>query len=144
MAIHIVNFSVLYKIIFPSGLNWYSKEEYWRPLNYHIQTNSFPEICGRVCPQDRLCEGSCTLNDDFGAVNIGAVEKYITDTAFAMGWRPELKKAKDTGFKVAIIGAGPAGLACADILIQNGVKAVVYDKYERIGGLLSFEFLLLN
>ncbi len=102
------------------------------------RTNSLPEICGRVCPQDRLCEGACTLNDGFGAVTIGAVERYISDTAFAQGWRPDLSQVKDTGKKVAIIGAGPAGLACADVLTRNGVKAVVYDRYEEIGGLLTF------
>ncbi|MBK2126313.1 glutamate synthase subunit beta [Fangia hongkongensis] len=102
------------------------------------QTNSLPEICGRVCPQDRLCEGSCTLDDDFGAVNIGAIEKYITDTAFEMGWEPQKPSIKPTGKTVAIIGAGPAGLACADILIQNGITPIVYDRYPQIGGLLSF------
>ncbi|MBL0953023.1 MAG: glutamate synthase small subunit, partial [Pseudomonas sp.] len=74
------------------------------------QTNTLPEVCGRVCPQDRLCEGACTLNDGFGAVTIGSVEKYITDTAFAMGWRPDMSKVKPTGKRVAVIGAGPAGL----------------------------------
>jgi len=102
------------------------------------RTNSLPEICGRVCPQDRLCEGACTLNDDFGAVTIGAVEKYINDTAFAQGWRPDLSRVKPTGKHVAIIGAGPAGLSCADVLTRNGVKAVVYDRYAEIGGLLTF------
>ncbi len=102
------------------------------------QTNSLPEICGRVCPQDRLCEGSCTLDEDFGAVSIGAIEKYITDTALAMGWKPEIADIAKTGKKVAIIGAGPAGLACADILTQHGITAVVYDKHPEIGGLLSF------
>jgi len=102
------------------------------------QTNTLPEVCGRVCPQDRLCEGACTLNDGFGAVTIGNVEKYITDTAFAMGWRPDVSSAKDTGKRVAIIGAGPAGLGCADILVRNGVKPVVFDKYPEIGGLLTF------
>ena len=102
------------------------------------QTNSLPEVCGRVCPQDRLCEGACTLNDGFGAVTIGNVEKYITDTAFAMGWRPDLSQRTWTDKKVAIVGAGPAGLAAADILVRNGVKAVVFDKYPEIGGLLTF------
>lgn len=102
------------------------------------QTNSLPEICGRVCPQDRLCEGSCTLNDGFGAVTIGAIEKYISDTAFEKGWRPDLSKVNETGKRVAIVGAGPAGLGCADVLTRHGVKAVVYDRYEEIGGLLTF------
>ena len=102
------------------------------------QTNSLPEICGRVCPQDRLCEGACTLNDGFGAVTIGAIEKYISDTAFEQGWRPDLSNVTQTGKRVAIIGAGPAGLGCADVLTRHGVKAVVYDRYEEIGGLLTF------
>ena len=102
------------------------------------KTNSLPEICGRVCPQDRLCEGACTLNDGFGAVTIGSVEKYISDQAFAQGWKPDLSNVEDTGKKVAIIGAGPAGLGCADILSRNGVKAIVFDRYPEIGGLLTF------
>ncbi|MDX2417433.1 MAG: FAD-dependent oxidoreductase [Xanthomonadales bacterium] len=102
------------------------------------QTNSLPEICGRICPQDRLCEGACTLNTDFGAVTIGAIERHITDTAFAQGWRPDLSGVVQTDHKVAIIGAGPAGLSCADVLARNGVKAIVYDKHPEIGGLLSF------
>lgn len=102
------------------------------------RTNSLPEICGRVCPQDRLCEGACTLNDGFGAVTIGSVEKYITDNAFAQGWRPDLSHIQKTGKRVAIIGAGPAGLGCADILVRNGVEAVVYDRHPEIGGLLTF------
>ena len=102
------------------------------------QTNSLPEICGRICPQDRLCEGACTLNDDFGAVTIGSIEKYITDEAFKQGWRPSLSGVEETGKTVAIIGAGPAGLACADVLARNGVKSVVYDRYQRIGGLLTY------
>ncbi|GLR72836.1 FAD-dependent oxidoreductase [Agaribacter marinus] len=102
------------------------------------KTNSLPEVCGRVCPQDRLCEGACTLNDDFGAVTIGSIEKYITDKAFEMGWRPDMSGVELTDKKVAIVGAGPAGLACADILVRNGVKPVVFDKYEEIGGLLTF------
>ena len=100
-------------------------------------TNPLPEVCGRVCPQDRLCEGSCTL-EEFGAVTIGAVEKYIVDTALATGWRPDMSAVEATGKRVAVIGAGPAGLACADKLAHAGVQAVVYDRYEQIGGLLQF------
>jgi glutamate synthase (NADPH/NADH) small chain len=102
------------------------------------RTNSLPEVCGRVCPQDRLCEGACTLNDGFGAITIGSIERYITDEAVKRGWRPDLSGVVATGKKVAIIGAGPAGLGCADILARNGVQAVVYDKYPEIGGLLTF------
>ncbi|MCB5196609.1 FAD-dependent oxidoreductase [Deefgea salmonis] len=103
------------------------------------KTNSLPEICGRVCPQDRLCEGACTLNQvDAGAVSIGSVEKYITDEAFKAGWRPDMSGVIKTGKKVAIIGAGPAGLGCADVLVRNGVTPVVFDRYEEIGGLLTF------
>ncbi|MCE9685345.1 FAD-dependent oxidoreductase [Shewanella sp. AS16] len=102
------------------------------------ETNTLPEICGRVCPQDRLCEGACTLNDGFGAVTIGNVEKYITDTAIAQGWRPDMTKVSPRSERVAIVGAGPAGLGCADILARNGVKAVVFDKYPQIGGLLTY------
>ncbi|MCZ6882361.1 MAG: FAD-dependent oxidoreductase [Gammaproteobacteria bacterium] len=102
------------------------------------KTNSLPEVCGRICPQDRLCEGACTLNTGFGAVTIGSVEKYITDTAIAQGWSPDLSAVVDSGRKVAVVGAGPAGIGCADILARNGVKAVVYDRYPEIGGLLTF------
>ena len=102
------------------------------------KTNSLPEICGRICPQDRLCEGACTLEDGFGAVSIGSIEKYITDEAFRLGWKPDMSNVIKTDRTVAIIGAGPAGLACADILTRNGVKAKIYDKYSRIGGLLTF------
>ncbi|WP_105200600.1 FAD-dependent oxidoreductase [Pseudoalteromonas sp. T1lg10] len=102
------------------------------------RTNSLPEVCGRVCPQDRLCEGACTLNEEFGAVTIGNIEKYITDTAFAMGWKPDMKHVVWSDKKVAIIGAGPAGLGCADVLVRNGVKPVVFDRHPEIGGLLTF------
>ncbi|VEA43617.1 glutamate synthase [Salmonella enterica subsp. enterica] len=95
-------------------------------------------MCGRVCPQDRLCEGSCTLHDEFGAVTIGNIERYINDKAFEMGWRPDMTGVRQTDKRVAIIGAGPAGLACADVLTRNGVKAVVFDRHPEIGGLLTF------
>ncbi len=102
------------------------------------ETNSLPEVCGRVCPQDRLCEGACTLNSGFGAVTIGQVEKYISEEAFKAGWRPDMRHVVATGKKVAIIGAGPAGLGCADVLARNGVQAVVFDRNPEIGGLLTY------
>ena len=102
------------------------------------QTNSLPEICGRVCPQDRLCEGACTLEDANGAVTIGSIEKYITDTAVSLGWRPDMSNVTDTGKRVGIVGAGPAGLAAADVLARNGIRSVVFDAYPEIGGLLTY------
>jgi glutamate synthase (NADPH/NADH) small chain len=102
-------------------------------------TNTFPEICGRICPQDKLCEGNCVIEQaGFGTVTIGAVEKYITETAFDMGWvkprLPEQELAQSAG----IIGAGPAGLAAAEILRARGYRVTVYDRYDRIGGLLTY------
>lgn len=102
------------------------------------QTNSLPEICGRVCPQDRLCEGACTLNDGIGAVSIGNVERYISDEAFKQGWRPDMSHVVDSGKRVGIVGAGPAGLAAADVLARQGIRSVVFDAYPEIGGLLTF------
>ena len=122
----------------PNWLKLVSEGNLEQAAELSHQTNTLPEICGRVCPQDRLCEGACTLNDGFGAVTIGSVEKYITDTALDQGWRPDLSDVKDTGKRVAVIGAGPAGLGCADVLIRNGITPVVYDKHPEIGGLLTF------
>ncbi|RAP58191.1 FAD-dependent oxidoreductase [Oleiagrimonas sp. MCCC 1A03011] len=103
------------------------------------QTNPLPEVCGRVCPQDRLCEGACTLEQgDFGAVTIGGIERWVTDQAIRQGWRPDLSRVRSIGRRVAVIGAGPAGLACADVLVRNGVEAHVFDRHEEIGGLLTF------
>ncbi len=122
----------------PNWLKLISEGNIMAAADLSHETNSLPEVCGRVCPQDRLCEGACTLNDGFGAVTIGNAEKYITDTAFAMGWRPDMSKVVWTDKKVAVIGAGPAGLGCADVLVRNGVKPVVFDRYPEIGGLLTF------
>lgn len=123
----------------PNWLKLVKEGKLFEAAEMSHKTNSLPEICGRVCPQDRLCEGSCTLNQGgFGAVTIGSVEKYITDEAFKAGWRPDMSKVIWTDKKVAVIGAGPAGLACADVLARNGVKPVVFDRYEEIGGLLTF------
>lgn len=83
-------------------------------------------------------KGACTLRDEQGAVTIGNIERYISDQALAQGWRPDLSRVVDSGKKVAIIGAGPAGLACADLLIRNGVQPVVFDRHPEIGGLLTF------
>ena len=122
----------------PNWLKLVSEGNLFEAAELSHQTNTLPEVCGRVCPQDRLCEGACTLNDGFGAVTIGSTEKYINDTALAMGWRPDLSDRVWTDKKVAIIGAGPAGLGCADVLVRAGVKPVVFDRYPEIGGLLTF------
>lgn len=102
------------------------------------QTNCLPEITGRVCPQDRLCEGACTVRDEYGAVTIGNIERYISDRALANGWRPDLSDVRQSDKRVAIIGAGPAGLACADVLARHGISATVFDRHPEIGGLLTF------
>ncbi|MGA2862759.1 MAG: FAD-dependent oxidoreductase [Steroidobacteraceae bacterium] len=122
----------------PNWLNLISAGKLFEAAELSHQTNSLPEVCGRICPQDRLCEGACTLNDGLGAVTIGSIEKYITDEAIKQGWRPDMSGVRPTDKRVAIVGAGPAGLGCADILVRNGVKPVVYDRYQRIGGLLTF------
>lgn len=102
------------------------------------QTNCLPEITGRVCPQDRLCEGACTVRDESGAVTIGNIERYISDQALAMGWTPDMTGVVPVDKRIAIIGAGPAGLACADVLVRHGVNVTVYDRHPEIGGLLTF------
>ncbi|WP_201455758.1 NAD(P)-dependent oxidoreductase [Tropicimonas marinistellae] len=102
-------------------------------------TNTFPEICGRICPQDRLCEGNCVIEQSgHGTVTIGAVEKYITDTAWEKGWVKPIRPAVERSESVAIIGAGPGGLAAADRLRRAGVQVTVYDRYDRAGGLLTY------
>ncbi|MEW6766304.1 MAG: FAD-dependent oxidoreductase [Pseudomonadota bacterium] len=130
----------------PNWLKLIAEGNLFEAAEMSHKTNSLPEVCGRVCPQDRLCEGACTLNTDsyaelgdgFGAVTIGSIEKYITDEAVKQGWRPDMSGVTLTGKRVAIIGAGPAGLGCADILARNGVQAVVFDRHPQIGGLLTF------
>jgi glutamate synthase (NADPH/NADH) small chain len=102
-------------------------------------TNTFPEICGRICPQDRLCEGNCVIEQSgHGTVTIGAVEKYITDTAWEQGWVKPITAARERPESVGIIGAGPGGLAAADMLRRAGVQVTVYDRYDRAGGLLTY------
>jgi glutamate synthase (NADPH/NADH) small chain len=101
-------------------------------------TNTFPEICGRICPQDRLCEGNCVIEKGFESVTIGAVERYITDTAFQRGWVKPGTPRSENGRSVGIIGAGPAGLAAADMMRRWGYEVHVYDRYDRVGGLMIY------
>jgi len=122
----------------PQWLELVTENRIFEAADLCHETNSLPEMCGRVCPQDRLCESACTLNDEFGAVTIGNIEKHITDTAIAQGWKPDLSHVVKTGKRVAVIGAGPAGISCADRLTRNGVSVVVYDRHAQIGGLLTF------
>lgn len=101
-------------------------------------TNTFPEICGRICPQDRLCEGNCVIEKGFESVTIGAVEKHITETAFDQGWIKPITVTHELAQSVGIIGAGPAGLAAADMLRRRGYQITVYDRYDRVGGLMIY------
>jgi glutamate synthase (NADPH) small chain len=102
-------------------------------------TNTFPEICGRICPQDRLCEGNCVIEQSgHGTVTIGSVEKYITDTAWENGWVKPIRPHRERTESVGIIGAGPGGLAAADVLRRAGIQVTIYDRYDRAGGLLTY------
>src|SRR5690606_18268572 len=102
-------------------------------------TNTFPEICGRICPQDRLCEGNCVIEQaGHGTVTIGAIEKYITDTAWEEGWVQPIVPRVERAESVGIIGAGPGGLAAADALRRAGVQVTVYDRHDRSGGLMVY------
>jgi glutamate synthase (NADPH/NADH) small chain len=103
----------------PNWLKLIAEGQIFQAAELCHQTNTLPEVCGRVCPQDRLCEGACTLNDGFGAVTIGNAEKYINDTAFALGWRPDMSGVKWTNKKVAIIGAGPGRLVNKNTLAES-------------------------
>jgi glutamate synthase (NADPH/NADH) small chain len=102
-------------------------------------TNTFPEICGRICPQDRLCEGNCVIEQSgHGTVTIGAIEKHVTDTAFEMGWVQPVRPIHELPQSVGIIGAGPAGLAAGEALRRKGYQVTIYDRYDRVGGLLIY------
>ncbi|MDC1151651.1 NAD(P)-dependent oxidoreductase [Pelagibacteraceae bacterium] len=102
-------------------------------------TNNMPEVCGRICPQDRLCEGNCVIEKSgHGTVTIGSIEKYITDTAWDKGWVKPFKVKRELKQSIGIIGAGPAGLACAEELRKSGYQVTIYDRYDRAGGLLIY------
>ena len=102
-------------------------------------TNNMPEVCGRICPQDRLCEGNCVIEQSgHGTVTIGSIEKYITDTAWEKGWVKPIKVKRELKQSVGIIGAGPAGMACAEELRKSGYQVTIYDRYDRPGGLLIY------
>jgi glutamate synthase (NADPH/NADH) small chain len=102
-------------------------------------TSTFPEVCGRICPQDRLCEGSCVIEQSgWGTVTIGSVERYINDKAWEMGWMKPIRPVRERSQSVGIIGAGPAGLSAAEVLRSNGYKVTVYDRYDRAGGLMIY------
>jgi glutamate synthase (NADPH/NADH) small chain len=101
-------------------------------------TNNFPEICGRICPQDRLCEGNCVIEKGFESVTIGAVERFITDTAWQRGWINPIRPRREREESIGIVGAGPAGLAAAEQLRRKGYQVAIYDRYDRVGGLLIY------
>jgi glutamate synthase (NADPH/NADH) small chain len=106
-------------------------------FNISNQTSPFPEIMGRICPQDRLCEGACTLNNGYGAITIGSIETYISETGFKKGLTPKYSKDK-LNKKVAVIGSGPAGLSVATFLLREGVDVVMYERSSRAGGLMTY------
>ena len=98
-----------------------------------------PEICGRICPQDRLCEGNCVIEQSgHGTVTIGSIEKYITDTAWEKGWVKKIQSSLERKESIGIIGAGPAGLAAGEELRKQGYQITIYDRYDRAGGLLIY------
>ena len=108
-------------------------------------TNNMPEVCGRICPQDRLCEGNCVIEQSgHGTVTIGSVEKYINDTAWEKGWVKPVKVSKELKQSIGIIGAGPAGMACAEELRKSGYQVTIYDRYDKLADYLFTEYQTLN
>jgi glutamate synthase (NADPH) small chain len=123
----------------PDWLKLAAEERLQEASELAHSTNNMPEICGRICPQDRLCEGNCVIEQSgHGTVTIGSIEKYITDTAWEKGWIKPIKIKKEIDQSVGIVGAGPAGMACAEELRKLGYKITIYDRYDRPGGLLIY------
>ncbi len=123
--------------IIPAWLKQTASKDLELAFNISNETSPFPEILGRICPQDVLCEGDCTLNDTHGAITIGAVETYISETAFEQGLKPKFSASK-IGKKVAIIGSGPAGISAATFLLRAGVNVDMYERSAKAGGLLTY------
>ena len=123
----------------PDWLRYIAEGRLEEAYQVSASTNAFPEVCGRVCPQDRLCEGNCVVEQaGFGAITIGNLEKYLTEIAWEKGWVKNLSSQNQYKQKVAIIGSGPAGMAASAYLIQNGYKVDVYEKNDRAGGLMIY------
>ncbi|WP_456433626.1 glutamate synthase subunit beta [Nitratifractor sp.] len=121
----------------PHWLKRTAEEDLEFAFNLSNESSPFPEVMGRICPHDRLCEGSCTLNDGYGAITIGSIETFISEEGFKRGLRPKFSKEK-TGKKVAIVGAGPAGLSAATFLLREGIDVEIFDRQNRPGGLLTY------
>lgn len=123
----------------PNWLKLVAEGNIMEAVEMSHKTNSLPEICGTLCPQDRLCEGACTLEDTgFKAVTIGAIERFILEQALSIGWEPKIDNIQKVDKKVAVIGAGPAGLSCTDILLRNGVSVDIFESNAEAGGLITF------
>tara|TARA_Y100000031_G_scaffold145174_1_gene177443 strand:- start:8027 stop:9454 length:1428 start_codon:yes stop_codon:yes gene_type:complete len=123
----------------PDWLRMSAEDRLEEAYELACSTNNMPEVCGRICPQDRLCEGNCVIEQSgHGTVTIGSVEKYITDTAWEKGWIKPIKISNEIDMSIGIIGAGPAGLACAEELRKLGYKITIYDRHDRPGGLLIY------
>ena len=123
----------------PDWLKYIAEDRLEEAYEISSSTNAFPEVCGRVCPQDRLCEGNCVVEKaGFGSITIGSLEKHITETAWEKGWIKPIVSSKKQNQKVAIIGSGPAGLAAATYLIEYGYDVEVFEKNDRIGGLMIY------
>ena len=123
----------------PDWLRYIAEDRLEEAYQISSSTNVFPEVCGRVCPQDRLCEGNCVVEQaGFGAITIGNLEKYLTELAWEKGWVKKIENNNSLNKKVAIIGSGPAGMAASSYLIQNGYQVDVFEKHDRVGGLMIY------